>query len=156
MSARGIASMEPTWQPTCHVVVRENATATDIVQNLKQQGWRVVRHPTGYHLIEALADAILGERPWNQVRMIVVDDASSGCRGASIVRGLREAGAQVPVVIVASGRDPEVHQVEDPSSGVHVLDPLAAPAGVARIARHIYAGPTIERAGTPAGRAARA
>jgi DNA-binding response OmpR family regulator len=139
------------WRPTCHAVIRDNATAAQVLDTLRKHGWAVVQHASGYHLVEAISDAILGQRPWDQVGMVIVDDASPGCLGATIARGLREVGATCPLVVIASGRDPDAIAVEDPDRAIYVLDPIVAPAGIARIARHVKTSESSSKLGTTSG-----
>jgi hypothetical protein len=123
------------WRPVAHVALRDDALRAAVVAALHDAGWAVVEARTGYHLVRALSGLILGDKPWLQVGMVVVDDALPGCRGSAIARGLRELAIDVPLAIIAPAGDPEIARLDDPDRRVHVLDPALATIGVTAIAR---------------------
>ena len=53
--------LHPTsWRPVAHVAVRDDDRRRTIVDILHGAGWTVSESRTGYHLVESIADAILG------------------------------------------------------------------------------------------------
>lgn len=117
------------WRPVGYVTVEDSRCRAQIVAALQRQGWAVVEPPTGFHLVQALADLIDGDRPWLRPGLIVVDAAARGCAGTTIARGLRELGLAIPVILVTSDRAP-LHDHES-----CIVDPAHAAARVAEVAR---------------------
>jgi FixJ family two-component response regulator len=93
------------WRPVAYVAVRDDEQRSRITAALRDLGWSVQGARTGFHLIDALADLILGNAPWLQVGLVIVDDALPGCRGSSIASGLRELGIDVPVAVIGPDGD---------------------------------------------------
>jgi hypothetical protein len=65
-----------------------------------ERTYAVITHPTGLHLIAAIADLIEGEQTSQRPELIVVDRWACGCAGTTISAGLRELGITIPVVLV--------------------------------------------------------
>lgn len=116
--------------PVVYITVEDRACRAAIVDALHRQGWAAIAVPSGFHVVQALADVIEG-RPALQPGLIVVDAVSRGCSGISIARGLRELDIAIPIVIVARPGDPVDHE----DAGVHVVRASHAPSAVAEIAR---------------------
>lgn len=97
------------WRPVAYVAVLDAARRRRISEALRGDGWVVIDLPSGYHLVEDIADLLLGEhahiRPPD---LVVVDTASPGCSGITIARGMRDLGWSVPIVLLRSSepRDP--------------------------------------------------
>ncbi len=89
------------WRPVACVSVRDLALRDSIAATLRETGWAVLEQETGWNVVETLSGLILGDRPWLQIGLVVVDDHTPGCRGRTIERGLRELGIDVPVIVVA-------------------------------------------------------
>lgn len=120
-------------RPVCYAAIRDDATRDRLQTELERLGWRVVLAPSGFHLIDALSSAILGDGPPPPVGLVVVEDPLPGLRGSTIARGLRELGIDIPVALVAA--DPgSVPPLEDEHTVV--LEPQLAALGVAALARH--------------------
>jgi FixJ family two-component response regulator len=66
---------------------------------LRKRGCKVVELDSGYHLVEALSQVILGGDP-APVHIVVVDAISPGCSGVTIAAGLRDLGVDIPVVLI--------------------------------------------------------
>jgi sulfur carrier protein ThiS len=135
-------------RPVVYIAVRDRSCRSAIVDALHRQGWAVVECPTGFHVIEAIADLIIGgRRPAVPPGMIIVDAVSQGCSGVTIAAGLRDLGLQIPAVLVAKPGDPvvrsddgqvevvwasnaasEIAKIARPRSPAHALDAAAAPA----------------------------
>ncbi|HWO23215.1 MAG TPA: hypothetical protein VNO30_30950 [Kofleriaceae bacterium] len=124
--------MEPL---TCYAAIRDEALRAELTRSLGQLGWRVVARPTGFHLVQELADVILdpARAVWPPIGLLVVDEPSPGCRGSSIARGLRELGINAPVTVIAP---PEVAPAEAPEERIYVVEPWLAAVAVPVIARH--------------------
>lgn len=129
-------SPSPRWRPLCHLAVGAPALRARLVEQLHGQGWAVVEHPSALHLVEALSGMILGDRPWQRAGLIVVDERAPGCRGSTIVRGLRDLGLRVPILVIAASPDPEVAALEETGGAVHVVEPGLAAMAVGVLARH--------------------
>lgn len=121
--------MQTTSAPRACIAVRDEHCRSTIVQTLRTRGWSIDEQPTGIHLLDAIAGAILGDRPEQRPELIVVDARTPGCSGMSIARGLRDLGLQIPTVLVRSPED----RFEADETTVFV-DPVKAPQVVAQIA----------------------
>jgi hypothetical protein len=119
--------------PTCYTAIRDEAIRGEIARSLTRLGWRVIDRPTGFHLVQELADVILEQAPKPAVGLVVVDEPSPGCRGSSIARGLRELGIEVPVAVIAP---PEMAPPEAPDERIYVVEPWLAALALPPIARH--------------------
>lgn len=104
-------------QPVAYMTVRQPTLRSDIAAALRRQGWTVTEQPTGFHLIQAIADVIEGH-PWRVPRLIVVDAVAPGCAGTTIADGIRELGVAIPVVVVG---DPAVAVIEAERVGAAAL-----------------------------------
>jgi DNA-binding response OmpR family regulator len=89
-------------RPVVYITVRRPDVRAQIRDALEHQGWTVIEQPTGFHLIQQIADLIDGH-PWRVPALIVVDRISPGCSGTTIATGLRELGVATPVVLVEDG-----------------------------------------------------
>lgn len=89
---------------TCYLAVRDDTERCRLAADLRSLGWNVVEHATAFHLLADVCDYILGSRPWESVGSIVVEEASPGCRGATVEEGLRDLGVTIPVVLVPGAR----------------------------------------------------
>ena len=87
-------------RPVVYITVRQSEVRAQIREALDHQGWTVIEQPTGFHLIQQIADLIEGSQPWRVPALIVVDKISPGCAGTTIATGLRELGVAIPVVLV--------------------------------------------------------
>jgi hypothetical protein len=125
------------WRPVCYLSLSDRRLQREVVDTLHDQGWAVVTCDSGFHLIQAIAGVILGDHPWLRIGLVVVDDATPGCRGASIVMGLRDLGLRMPVALVARPSDPAVTRLDDPEDRVYVLDPALAVVGIGALARNL-------------------
>jgi hypothetical protein len=125
----------PTAPLTCYAAIRDEALRAELTRSLAQLGWHVVARPTGFHLVQELADVILDPArvPRPPIGLLVVDEPSPGCRGSSIARGLRELGIEAPVTVIAP---PEVAPAEAPDERIYVVEPELAAVTVPVIARH--------------------
>lgn len=125
-------------RPTVHVSVADPETRTRIVDALHRQGWAITCQPTGFHLLQAIADVIDGrEAPV----LVVVDAIARGCSGISIAAGLRDLGVRIPLVLVARPGEP-ITVFDDPS--IRVVGPSHAVAEVAAVARPLIGDALVD------------
>jgi hypothetical protein len=60
----------------------------------------VIPQPTGFHLLQSIADVIEGKYTWLDPMLIVIDAYAPGCAGTTIAAGLRELGIKIPIVLI--------------------------------------------------------
>jgi hypothetical protein len=120
---------------SAHVSIADAACRARIVDVLRRQGWAVTEQPSGFHLLQAIADVIEGKCA-ALPGLIVVDAIARGCSGLTIASGLRELGVRIPLVLVARPGDP-IPESDDPAT--RVAGPHNAVAAVAEIARESHA-----------------
>lgn len=109
-------------RPVVYITVRHPVVRAQLREVLARQGWSVIEQPTGFHLIQAIADVIEGHQPWRAPALIVVDKVSPGCTGTTIASGLRELGVAIPVVLVD---DPAAALIEAQRAGAAALQEYA-------------------------------
>jgi hypothetical protein len=125
--------LTPDLRNVAHVAVADATCRASISDALHRRGWTVVEQPTGFHLLQAIAD-VIDRPPGNAVKMprlLVVDAIARGCAGVTIAAGLRELGVRIPLVLVARAGDPL--PVSDDGE-IRVAGPDHAPAIVAALA----------------------
>ena len=133
-------------QAIVHVSVADFACRQRISDALRRQGWHVVEQPTGFHLLQNIADVIEGQTE-RLPALLVVDVRSRGCSGLSIAAGLRELGVRIPLILVAKPGDPVT--ITDDAT-IRVVGPNRAVAAIAEIARELgLPGPEIPRVVAP-------
>lgn len=110
-------------RPVVYITVRDPACRSQLSELLSRQGWTVIEQPTGFHVIQAIAELIEGKQAWRTPALLVVDARAPGCSGRTIAAGLRELGVELPVVVVT-----------DPATAVRDT------ARAAAAAYHEYAG----------------
>lgn len=120
---------------TAHVSVGDADCRHRIVDALRRQGWTVTEQPTGFHLLQAIADVIDGQTDVLP-GLLVVDAYARGCSGVSIAAGLRKLGVSIPLVLVARPGD-SIPECDDPA--IRIAGPQQAVAAVAEIGREEYA-----------------
>ena len=121
-----------SWRPVAYVAIRDNATRTEIVSVLERSGWAAIPHPTGFHLIQAIAGVIEGHQGWLRPSLIVIDAWSRGCSGVTLAAGLRDLGLTIPIVLVAAPSDPLPVSSDDT---LRIVDSGSAKATVAGLAK---------------------
>jgi hypothetical protein len=119
---------------TAHVSIGDAECRRRIVDALHRQGWTVTEQPSGFHLLQAIADVIEG-RTDALPGLLVVDAYARGCTGVSIAAGLRDLGVRIPLVLVARPGDP-IPECDDPATCI--AGPRHAVAAVAEISREAY------------------
>lgn len=139
------------WRPVAYIAIGDIPLRERTTEALHALGWAVMTQPSGYHLVESLSGWILGDRPWLRVDLIVVSERLPGCRGSTIVRGLRELGLEAPIVVIAPEDSVATAELEA-TPRVHVLDPSYAVMAIQAIARD--AVPQVIRPGGQSDRVA--
>ena len=119
--------------PIAHVVMHDPTVRQRIVHVLEGAGWDVISQPSGFHLIQAMADVIDGHEPWLRPHLIVVDAWSRGCAGTTIALGLRDLGLTIPIVLIAA---PGTALPVSPDEKLRVVDSASAETVVAELAGH--------------------
>lgn len=114
-------------RPVAFVCVSDRVCRAQIISALWRHNWHARELPTGFHVVQELADVIAGT-PGNRPGLVVIDAITRGCTGASIAEGLRDLGAHVPVVLVtnecSTASDGDIITV-DPTLATHVIGELA-------------------------------
>lgn len=91
-----------SWRPVAYVALQDTTERERITEMLTRSRWTVIPVPTGFHLVQALAELIEGQSTWLRPELIVVDAYSRGCAGTTIAAGLRELGIAIPIVLIAA------------------------------------------------------
>jgi hypothetical protein len=122
-----------------YVTMHDASARADIVATLERAGWVVIPQPTGFHLLQAIADVVEAKYTWLDPMLIVIDAYARGCAGTTIAAGLRELGIEIPIVLVTRPGQPvpvatdEALRIVDSSSAADVVAELARPRfGTAR------------------------
>ena len=123
--------------PVSYVALRDAERRQRISEALRAEGWTVVDRPSGYHLVEDMADQLLGQESWPRPDLVVVDAISPGCAGVTIARGLRDLGWTVPVVLLVESERERRLIEEGPDDRLHVLEASEALAAVSAVARAV-------------------
>src|ERR1043165_2373217 len=89
-------------RPVAYVTMQDAEAREAIVGNLERAGWLVIPQPTGFHLLQAIADVIEGKYTWLDPTLIVIDAYARGCAGTTIAAGLRDLGIRVPIVLITT------------------------------------------------------
>jgi CheY-like chemotaxis protein len=117
--------------PLAHVSMADHARRERIAGVLEGAGWTVVLHPTGFHLLQAIADVIEGRTTGLRPGLIVMDTRARGCAGTTIAAGLRDLGISIPIVLVAA---PSEAIPLSPDRTLRLVDAASADAEVAALA----------------------
>lgn len=94
------------WRPIAYLTLKDSALCARLTAALEHHGWTVVRPPTGFHLVQSLADVIDGHRLWLRPSLIVMDVRSPGCSGLSLATGLHDLGIAIPILLVTPDGEP--------------------------------------------------
>jgi len=126
------------WRPVAYISMQDTAARTEIGSVLERSGWAVISQPTGFHLIQAIADVIEGRQAWLRPSMIVIDARSRGCSGVTVAAGLRDLGITIPIVLVAA---PGEALPVSPDDTLRIVDSASAQSTVTELARPASSGP---------------
>jgi hypothetical protein len=120
------------WRPVAYVTLRDQTAREKIAGVLERAGWAVIPKPTGFHLIQAIAGVVEGDRAWLRPGLIVIDAMSHGCAGTTIATGLRDLGIKIPIVLIAAAGEALPISSDDT---LRIIDSASAHAVVAELAR---------------------
>jgi hypothetical protein len=124
------------FRPIAYVALDDPTLRARVVGILEDAGWTAIVEPTGFHLLQAIADVIDGSRTWLRPGLIVIDAFARGCAGTTIALGLRDLGITIPIVLaVAPGRP---KPVESSDRMLHVAEPDTVERVVSELARSAY------------------
>ena len=118
-------------RPMAYLTMQDPAARARIVAVLERSGWAIIPQPSGFHLIQSIADVIEGDQTWLDPAMIVIDAWSPGCAGTTIAAGLRDLGITIPIVLVAAPGQPlpvspdEALRIVDAANAERVVEELA-------------------------------
>jgi hypothetical protein len=121
------------WRPVVYMSVDDAATRARIADTLQRLGWTVIEQASGFHILGALADVIEAEGVNARAAMIVVDEVSRGCSGATLACGLRDLGCSIPVVLIRSPWSAQASRAY--GTGVYVVDHAQAASVLAELVR---------------------
>src|SRR4051812_34765107 len=106
------------------VAVRDRDCRASITKQLRRLGWMVDEHVSGFHIIEALADVIIGDTVSPRPDLVVVDAISPGCWGVTIAAGFRDLGLAIPVLVIGNS-ELSAAEVDARAHGVTLVEPAA-------------------------------
>ena len=115
------------------IAVQDRVCRASITRSLRRLSWSVVAYASGYHLVEALADVIIGDVIGPRPDLIVVDAISAGCSGVTIAAGFRDLGLEIPMILIAPSEASDVTP-DAYARSVILVDPAAAATALVRIA----------------------
>jgi|HubBroStandDraft_5_1064220.scaffolds.fasta_scaffold609582_2 hypothetical protein len=115
------------------IAVQDRVCRASITRSLRRLSWSVVAYASGYHLVEALADVIIGDVIGPRPDLIVVDAISAGCSGVTIAAGFRDLGLEIPMVLIAPSEASDVTP-DAYARSVILVEPAAAATALVRIA----------------------
>ena len=116
------------------VAVRDRNCRSSITKTLRRLRWTVSEHTSGFHLVRALCDVILGNAVAPRPDLIVVDAISAGCSGVTIAAGFRDLGLAIPVILIAPAEASEV-AADTYANSVIRVEPASASSALVAIAQ---------------------
>lgn len=107
VAANGRARQQSAVRPVILVGVADAELRAKIVVGLGGTDHEVVAVSNGFHLIERVADAILSDSTSDGVRpkLIVADSVLPGCKGLTLLAGIRDLGWDTPVILLSPPDD---------------------------------------------------
>lgn len=121
-------------RPVAYVSMQDHAARAQIVSVLERARWAVIPQPTGFHLLQAIADVIDEKYTWLDPMLIVIDAYARGCAGTTIAAGLRELGIKIPIVLITR---PGQRVPITTDEALRIVDSNDAASAVAELA-HAY------------------
>ena len=115
------------------VAVRDRDCRTSITRSLRRLGWRVNEHASGFHIVQALSDVIIGDAVSPHPDLVVVDAISPGCSGVTIAAGFRDLGLGIPVIVIGP-REVSAVAADAHAHSVILVDPAAVSVALVAIA----------------------
>jgi hypothetical protein len=123
-----------TRQQLAFVSVRDRDCRLSILRSLRRRGWKAVEHPSGFHVVQALSELIIGNQMWPIPDLVVVDAISAGCSGVTIAAGFRDLGLDIRIILIAPSEASDVSP-ETYAHSVILVEPAAASVAVVAIAK---------------------
>jgi DNA-binding response OmpR family regulator len=114
------------------VAVRDRDCRSHVTKTLQRLGWTVIEHASGFHVVQALSELIIGNAIGPSADLIVVDAISAGCSGVTIAAGFRDLGLAIPIILIAPA---EASEVSVDAYSVILVDPATASSAEARGAK---------------------
>ena len=121
-----------SFRPIAYVTMHDPSVRAGIIETLERAGWAVIPQPTGFHLLQAIADVIEGKYTWLDPMLIVIDAYARGCAGTTIATGLRDLGIRIPIVLI---KTPDQAPPLTSDEALRVVDSSNACDVVAELAR---------------------
>lgn len=121
------------WRPAAYIAVEDHACRARIADTLQRLGWLPIEQPSGFHILCELSDAIEQDASVTHVGMIVVDEISRGCSGATLAKGLRDLGCSIPIVLVRNAWS--MRPRGSYGTAVHVVDRALAASTIGELVR---------------------
>lgn len=154
---RSVDPRQPT-RPVAYVTTQDASARTDITETLERAGWRVIPQPTGFHLLQEIADVIDGKYTWLDPTLIVTDAYARGCAGTTIAAGLSDLGIEIPIVLITQ---PGQSVPVTTDGALRIVEAHRAAEVVAELARNVARArdspkPASGRSLTPCSRATQA
>lgn len=123
--------MNERFRPLAYVSLRDAGVRDRVVSTLDCAGWLSIERPSGFHLLQSIADVVDGDGVWMKPGLIVIDAFARGCAGTTIALGLRDLGIEIPIVLVRAPEQPVPIKSNDHL--LHVVDAAGADHAVAAI-----------------------
>jgi CheY-like chemotaxis protein len=120
-----------------YVALDDPAIRARVIGILEDAGWTAIVEPTGFHLLQAIADVIDGSQTWLRPDLIVIDAFARGCAGTTIALGLRDLGITIPIVLAVAPGHPKPIASDDRM--LHIVEPTA----VERVVRELAHSATV-------------
>jgi hypothetical protein len=136
------AESRESSRPIAYVAVEDGSTRANIIATLERAGWAVIPQPTGFHLLQAIADVIDGNYTWLDPMLIVIDAYARGCAGTTIATGLRDLGITIPILLLTSRGEhvpvtgDEALRIVDDRDATTIAEVLAAARPPPRLVVH--------------------
>ena len=128
------------------VAIRDHDCRSHITKTLRRLDWTVIEHASGFHVVQALSEVIMGNAIGPRPDLIVVDAISAGCSGVTIAAGFRDLGLAIPIMLIAPA---EAAEADAYAHSVILVEPATASlvlVGIAMLAPGSHASiPTEER-----------
>jgi DNA-binding NtrC family response regulator len=98
----------------------DHALRASLADELASDGFEVVQVRNGEELLALLGSAVIGEV--EPIDMLVTDNCMPGFTGLQVLGGIREAGWQLPVILMSAFCNPELRSEAARLDAVAVLE----------------------------------
>lgn len=96
----GLHPLMPVPSREALVGIADRERREEVAAMLCRNGCDVTAHADGFHLVERLADAILGRQTRRRPDIIIADAILRGCSGVTLLEGLRQLEWDTPVILL--------------------------------------------------------